>query len=137
MDELKKIVVRPLSAKLFRDTEWIGEMDPFCLVSIGEKKIKTTVHSNGGRFPAWYDELVFLERLEGKVIIKCYNQNLFLPDAFIGSAEIWLKRLLERQCLKKWVNLYYRDRVSGELYVEIRYVPETENPRESKYQFSI
>ena len=29
------IVVKPMSAKLTRDTEFLGKMDPYCVIKIG------------------------------------------------------------------------------------------------------
>ncbi len=53
------IIIKPLSAKLKRDTETLGKMDPFCVVTLGSQKQKTKPHNNAGKFPSWTEKLNF------------------------------------------------------------------------------
>lgn len=43
-------------AKLTRDTEFFGKMDPFCKIEVNGKAYKTKVHNGGGKTPKWGDE---------------------------------------------------------------------------------
>jgi Ca2+-dependent lipid-binding protein len=42
-----------IEGKLFRDTEAVGEMDPFILIEYKGKKFQTKVHEEGGKNPKW------------------------------------------------------------------------------------
>ena len=43
------LVLKPLSAKLIRDTETFGKMDPYCVVEYDGLKQKTTVAKDAGK----------------------------------------------------------------------------------------
>jgi hypothetical protein len=49
--------ISPLTAKLFRDTETFGKMDPYVQIKIGDMKLKTKTHDSGGKAPRWSDTL--------------------------------------------------------------------------------
>lgn len=53
------LLVTFLSASLQRDTELIGQMDPFVEVRIGDIVQRTSTHSNGGKTPLWQEQMVF------------------------------------------------------------------------------
>ena len=41
--------IRPVDAYLIHDTEFILDMDPYLLISMGATEFRTTVHRDGGR----------------------------------------------------------------------------------------
>ena len=45
-----------LEGKLTRDTESFGSMSPYCTIMFKDEKLKTKVHSYGGKKPVWGDE---------------------------------------------------------------------------------
>lgn len=44
-----------VEAKLTHDTELLGSMSPYITLVYNGKKLKTKVHSNGGKTPKWGD----------------------------------------------------------------------------------
>jgi hypothetical protein len=44
-----------LEGKLSRDTETFGSMSPYCTIMFKDEKLKTKVHSRGGKKPVWGD----------------------------------------------------------------------------------
>ena len=50
-----KLVIMPKTARLYRDTEMFGKMDPYVKFEIGKEKKKTKVHKSGGKSPIWND----------------------------------------------------------------------------------
>lgn len=42
-----------VGAKLTKDTEMFGKMDPYLIIDIKGKKQQTKVHDNGGKLPVW------------------------------------------------------------------------------------
>jgi hypothetical protein len=46
-----------IEAKLLRDTEIIGKMDPFVILEYSGKNYRTKVHLSGGKHPKW-EELI-------------------------------------------------------------------------------
>jgi Ca2+-dependent lipid-binding protein len=45
--------LKVIEAKLLRDTEIIGKMDPFVVLEYSGKKYRTKVHQGGGKHPKW------------------------------------------------------------------------------------
>jgi len=45
--------ITPVNAKLTRNTEWVGKMDPYCIVKVGNLEYQTKTHKNGGFKPEW------------------------------------------------------------------------------------
>lgn len=43
-----QIIIKPLEAKLTRDTEFLGSMDPFCKIRLGGQTEKTKAHNDAG-----------------------------------------------------------------------------------------
>ena len=42
-----------VEAKLTRDTEFFGKMDPFCIIEYRQDRWKTAVKQNAGKVPKW------------------------------------------------------------------------------------
>ena len=55
---LTEIHVRIVSARGLKDTQTFGTQDPFCEVTLGQRKFKTNVHDNGGVTPVWNEKFV-------------------------------------------------------------------------------
>ena len=47
------ISILVVSAKLIRDTEVFGTMDPYCKLKIGDRKVKTFTCEDAGLRPVW------------------------------------------------------------------------------------
>ena len=47
--------VTVVKAKLYNNTEMIGNMSPYCTLTFNNVKLKTKVHSSGGTEPEWGD----------------------------------------------------------------------------------
>jgi hypothetical protein len=46
---MAKLVIEPKTARLFRDTETFGKMDPYVKFTCGSSSKKTKTHTNGGK----------------------------------------------------------------------------------------
>lgn len=53
------LILKPSTGRLFRDTEAMGNMDPYIIFKVGETTQKTKVHSSGGKTPCWNDTITF------------------------------------------------------------------------------
>lgn len=42
-----------VEAKLIRDTEFLGKMDPYCVIKMREQVFKTKTMLNAGKTPKW------------------------------------------------------------------------------------
>ena len=42
-----------IDARLDRDVELMGKMDPYVVIENGDQKVKTATHDEGGKTPEW------------------------------------------------------------------------------------
>lgn len=87
------LYVRPISAKLIRDVELVGIMDPYCVIKIGEQIISSRICENGGKAPHWNDQLVFRVTGDETMKVTIIDRRSMIGDEEIGSAIIHLSSL--------------------------------------------
>lgn len=54
-----KLVITPKTARLTRDTDALGSMEPYCKLKYDGIKQKTKVDSSGGKTPNWNETFTF------------------------------------------------------------------------------
>jgi Ca2+-dependent lipid-binding protein len=52
-EPIGELILTVMNAKLLRNTEMVGKMDPYVCVEYRGKKYKTDVDSDGGQAPVW------------------------------------------------------------------------------------
>lgn len=53
------LIVKPICAQLKKDTEFLGKMDPYCKITVGNTTLKTHTANDAGKNPTWMDSLSF------------------------------------------------------------------------------
>ena len=117
------LIIKPVSAKLKRDTETFGKMDPFCKVSIEGVSYETKVHSNGGKFPAWKDVLTFNRTNQNLMNIEVWDKDTFNDD-MIGECTVPLTTIIEKKKSSDWYTLSYKGKNAGEILIEAEWRPD-------------
>ena len=82
------LIVKPISAMLTKDMDFIGKMDPYVVCQIGGEKKRTKTHNGGGKKPQWMDTLNFMT--QGPVMSVSVYDDDFGKDDFIGEGSIQL-----------------------------------------------
>ena len=81
-----KLLVTVIEAKIERDTEWFGKMDPYCIVKYREQILKTKEHTDGGKAPRWNETLTIDVKYVGDDIeIAVMDAELMGKDNLIGK----------------------------------------------------
>ena len=127
------LIVKPISGKLTRDTEFMGKMDPYCVVKVGNQKKRTAVHHSAGKFPCWSDTLVFDNPSEDLLTIECWDSDTASADDLVGSITIPLHNVYSSGKFLDWVNLLYKGKSAGQIRLEIEWC---KNEKESTQQVS-
>jgi Ca2+-dependent lipid-binding protein len=52
-EPIGELILTIMNAKLLRNTEMVGKMDPYVCVEYRGKKYKTDVDNDGGQTPVW------------------------------------------------------------------------------------
>ena len=73
-------------AKLYRDTETIGQMDPYINMLVGDQKFKTKVLDNAGKYPKWDESFNIKTKLNTKVKFSVMDKNT-TSDDIVGDGD--------------------------------------------------
>ena len=77
-----------VEAKLTRDTEFLGKMDPFCVVSYKNHRFKTKVHSNSGKTPVWNETFSFnIKNISDDMSFKVFDEDM-MENEPVGASVI-------------------------------------------------
>lgn len=126
-----KLIIKPVRARLTRDTEWFGyvfanrsKMDPYVRIECGMQRYKTKTHSNAGKNPSWYDIFEMQRTNEDTIYFHVYDEDVGKDD-HVGTATFSVGQLLALPSYHFTGNipLYYKSKSSGEIYVDITFHP--------------
>ena len=81
------LTITNLAANIARDTDFLGKMDPYCIVYVGAQQQRTQVLQDRGRNPRWNDTLVFNAPPHEQIRVRIYDHDTGVDD-FIGEAVI-------------------------------------------------
>mmetsp|Transcript_3239 Transcript_3239/g.6670 ORF Transcript_3239/g.6670 Transcript_3239/m.6670 type:complete len:329 (+) Transcript_3239:184-1170(+) len=111
-----------IQARLTRDTELFGKMDPYCVIRLGRVKTKTKTHKNGGKFPMWNAEFSINVETDDNLILEVWDKDFFKHDDLVGSAELDLRIVLrETNTVNDWFDLLYKGKKAGTLRLQLKY----------------
>ena len=109
------LIVKPISARLTRDTDTFGKMDPYCIFKIGTMKQTSKTHSSGGKMPKWNDILTFNITNADKMQVEVWDKDSASSDDLVGIALIDLKQVTQSAGSTNRYPLTYKGRSSGEI----------------------
>ncbi|CAI2374418.1 unnamed protein product [Moneuplotes crassus] len=121
---MAKLVIEPKTARLYRDTEMFGKMDPFIKFKCGSQKKKTKTHNSGGKNPRWNDVITMGCFGCKSLTITVYDEDTFSNDK-VGTYTLPISEIQAQGIYKDWIKLMYKGKVAGELYLEITYMDKT------------
>ncbi len=96
-----KLTVKLIEAKLTRDTEMFGSMDPYAKILCGGTEYQTTIHEGGGKKPHWNQQFDFNIVGERLVTIKVLDKDKFSSD-HVGECNIKLDDVYMEKRIDKW-----------------------------------
>lgn len=113
-----KIIVEAKTARLYRDLDAFGKMDPYVTISCGGTKVKGKTHSGGGKNPSWSDTLS-IKTTDDTMTLTVWDEDPGKDD-FVGSTAIDISKIqYSGGVLKDWISIYHKGKEAGQVYVEI------------------
>ena len=117
------IFIKLKEARLTRDTETFGKMDPYCKVEVNGHTFKTRVHQNGGKNPVWGDEFECpIQNMNDDIHIKVVDEDVSSDD-FIGMTILKVSSLVYNNGVNDWFDVTYKSKSAGSIHIQTRYVP--------------
>ena len=56
-----KVTILIMEARLTRDTEMFGKMDPYVIIETKFQRVRTDTHEDAGKTPTWADEVAIVD----------------------------------------------------------------------------
>ena len=107
------LTIKVREARLTRDTEFMGKMDPYCTIIHGKNKYKTKVAVKGGKSPKWDNEFqLSVESATEEVTLRVWDQDLTTSDA-VGFCKIKLGSLIINCGVNDWFTILFDNSPAG------------------------
>lgn len=75
------ILISIIRGRLIRDTELLGEMDPFVQIQYGSEILTTNVIANGGKNPEWNQQYeIPILSLDDLIRFACLDKDVIADD---------------------------------------------------------
>jgi hypothetical protein len=126
-----KLEVTVVEARLTRDTEMFGNMDPFIMIESRMQRIRTEVCKNGGKEPKWPEEkfVIDVKYVGDDMAILVLDQNVTDTDS-IGKATIKLSAMCCDGGLDEWYAIAHKGKHSGDVHMISKWIPDGEDLEE-------
>jgi C2 domain len=119
-----KLLVRPQTAQLAKNKDFLRKQDPYIVMSIGSQQFKTSISKNGGKQPSWTDTINFNINNDQALILHLFDKDKITRDDFIGECTIPLAEVYQRRSLTNWYNIHSKGRLVGQILVSFDFMPE-------------
>jgi Ca2+-dependent lipid-binding protein len=117
------LTVKVVRAEIIRNTETMGEMDPFVKLEIRGKSYCTKVADEGGKRPVWNETMsIPIVAMDDEIKVSCIDEDLIIND-HIGDTKVPVSRLCSQLQKSHWIPIFYKQAKSGEILLETSYDP--------------
>ncbi len=104
-----------LQAKLHRDTEAIGEMDPFVQINYLGTIYRTKSQKEGGKNPSWNESFdLQIQSMGDEVEISIFDEDILTND-LVASSIFQLATLCKNQGISLWIPLNFEGKKAADL----------------------
>ena len=99
-----------VAARLTRDTDTFGKMDPYVVIEYRGTKYKTRTHQSGGKNPFWNQEFqLSVGAIGDDLTIKVMDEDVSSDD-FIGMTIMKVSSLVINNGVNEWFNITYKEK---------------------------
>ena len=124
MPSLLRITAK--QAKLTHDTDTVGKMDPYCVLTLNNQTKKTGVHKNGHLTPKWEEKFEFQAEINDILHYTVFEVDTGAKDDLVGEGSFTVTALYLNNQMEDWMVLRYENgkKEAGQLLLEIELIPE-------------
>lgn len=116
------LIVKPISAQLTKDYDFIGKSDPYCIIFVGNQKQRTRTCQGGGKQPYWTDTFSF-NPSDQVLRIQVWDDDTFRRDDFIGEGSVSLGQFYANpmRTENQYIDLLSKNKTTGRVLLSIEY----------------
>ena len=118
------MVITLIEAKLTRDTEWLGKMDPYVIFKYREQEWKSTVCQDQGKTPKWVNQHweIDVKYLGDDLRFTVYDEDVTKDDV-VGEGITKMSALSLNGGLDEWYTIQYEGKSAGKLHFTSKWTP--------------
>ena len=107
-----------IEARLTRDTETFGKMDPYVKISTRQSMFKTKVKNGAGKTPVWNETFnIDVKYVGDDMMIEVFDEDVGSDDK-IGEATFKLSALCVGNGMDEWFQIAYRGKQAGQVHLK-------------------
>lgn len=115
------LYIKVNSANLFRDTEAMGDMDPFFKITYKGKDYKTKTLNNAGKRAEWHESFeIEIDSQDDDITFAVYDEDPMTND-LVGERTFKVKAICQSSLASHIIPLIYEGKKSAEVNVDTRF----------------
>ena len=127
--------VNVVEARLERDTEFMGKMDPYCKITHRMQNLRTKEHTDGGKNPVWNEHLEIDVKYVGDDIeIAVMDSEVLGSDKLIGNVLCKASGLTVNGGLDDWWQITHKGVNMGKIHLICKWEPAGGQPAAQQQQ---
>lgn len=104
-----------MQAKLTRNTETFGKMDPYCIVKYREEEHKTQTKNNAGKTPVWNQTFdLDIKYIGDDIEVSVLDEDVCKSD-LIGQCKFKPSTLSVPGGITEWFDIEYHGKKAGQI----------------------
>ena len=120
-----KLQLTVCEAKLTRDTETFGKMDPYCVIALRGQKFKTKVMDGAGKTPKWNQVFdINVEDARDDLAIVIWDEDVMSDDK-VGECKIGIQEIIANAQgpAGAWLDIFHKSKQAGSVLFKANWVP--------------
>ena len=119
--------VQIVEARLIRDTETFGKMDPYVVCETRMQRIRTKTMEDAGKEVQWPDEFMQIDvkYVGDDLHLAVLDENVTDSDV-VGDAIIKLSSLCVNNGIDEWFEIQYKGKKAGDVHLKSEWKPKGE-----------
>jgi len=118
------IILRPIQANLNQGEPLPTKVDPYCMIILGDQKIKSPATKTGNVFE--WNEAIAVKKIpkEEFCYVEIKDRKDQTCDGTLGTCKIDLTGFDDYAKVTKWYNMYQDEKYTGKILIEATFSPE-------------
>ena len=123
-----KLTITVVEARLTRDTELFGAMDPYVTFEYRMQRCRTKCMQDAGKTPVWNEDVdIDVKYIGDDMHIRVIDENV-TDHEIIGEATIKLSALCVSGGIDDWWTIAYKGKKAGDIHLKGNWQPEGSDP---------
>jgi Ca2+-dependent lipid-binding protein len=118
------LTIHILEAKLTRDTETFGKMDPYVVINTRQQRIRTKTMQNAGKNPKWSNEFfkIDVKYIGDDMHLEVFDEDVCDSD-LVGETTIKLTSFCMGQGCDDWFQINFKGKKAGTIHLKSIWQP--------------